>query len=70
MKSFRGEVVEVFLPCEENLSDPMYCQKIGFKVKVDQQIITIIQNQDEKNIHILKKDKVLITKKEGCAKNG
>ncbi|MBR3229517.1 MAG: hypothetical protein IKF91_01665 [Bacilli bacterium] len=56
-----GKVVEVFIPTEYE-NDIMNSKKIGFKVKLDNEIIEIIQKQNEDNCQIMKNDLVLITK--------
>ena len=55
-----GRVVEVFIPTEYE-NDIMNSKKIGFKVKLDNETIEIIQEQNEDNCQIMKNDLVLIT---------
>ena len=55
-----GTVLEVFIPYEYKNS--IETKKIGFKVKLDSDEITIIEEQNESNCKILKGDKVTITK--------
>lgn len=55
-----GTVIEVFIPYE--YQDSMESKKIGFKVKLDSDEITIIEEQNESNSKILKGDMVVITK--------
>ena len=50
-----GKVVEVFIP-NENGIDIMYSKKIGFKVNIDNEIIEIIKNINEKYANIYKDD--------------
>ena len=52
----KGTVKEVFFPEGEEL------EKIGFKVQVGEEIITIIENQGENNNHIYREDEVSIVK--------
>ena len=55
-----GIVVEVFIPTEYE-NDIMNSKRIGFKVKLDNEIIEIIQEQNKDNCQIMKNDLVLIT---------
>ncbi len=55
-----GRVVEVFIPTEYE-NDIMNSKRIGFKVKLDNEIIEIIQEQNKDNCQIMKNDLVLIT---------
>lgn len=55
-----GTVLEVFIPYE--YKDSMESKKIGFKVKLDNDEMIIIEEQNESNSKILKGDKVVITK--------
>lgn len=55
-----GKVVEVFIPTEYE-NDIMNSKKIGFKVKLDNETVEIIQEQNEDNCQIMKNDSVLIT---------
>lgn len=52
-----GKVLEVFVP------DLPLQNMIGFKIETDNEIMTLILEQNNKNVHILKNDYVLITKK-------
>ena len=54
-----GKVVEVFIP-NENGIDIMYSKKIGFKVNIDNEIIEIIKDINEKYANIYKDDFVQI----------
>ena len=56
-----GRVIEIFIPEEENI-DIMQSNKIGFKVLVDDGVITIIEEQNDTNTSILRESLVLITK--------
>ena len=56
-----GTVLEVFIPYE--YKDSIESKKIGFKVKLNGDEITIIEEQNESNSKILKGDKVVIIKK-------
>ena len=56
-----GKVIEVYIPLKNN-EDVMTNNKIGFKVKVGQEVITIEQEQNEINSKIYKDDTVEITK--------
>ena len=49
-----GRVIEIFFP-EDN-------DKIGFKVKIDDKIITIIEEQNEESANIYKDDFVFVNK--------
>lgn len=64
MEKRQGKVIEVFIPEEivnkRNL-DVMDSKKIGFKVRVEDKIIEVIQEQDEHNSNIMKNDNVIIT---------
>ena len=51
------KVLEVFVP------DLPLQNMIGFKIETDNEIMTLILEQNNKNVHILKNDYVLITKK-------
>ena len=52
-----GKVLEVFV------QDLPLQNMIGFKIETDNEIMTLILEQNNKNVHILKNDYVLITKK-------
>lgn len=54
-----GIVVEVFIPVTEN-ENVMSSSKIGFKVKVDNKIIEVIEEQNIMNANIHKDDKVIL----------
>ena len=54
-----GKVVEVFIP-KENDIDIMYSKKIGFKVNINNEIIEIIKDINEKYASIYKDDFVQI----------
>ena len=54
-----GKVVEVFIPNENDI-DIMYSKKIGFKVNINNEIIEIIKNINEKYANIYKDDFVQI----------
>ena len=56
-----GKVIEVYIPLKNN-EDVMTNNKIGFKVKVGQEVITIEQEQNEINSKIYKDDTVEIIK--------
>ena len=45
-----GKVIEVFLPQDEELT------KIGFKIQIDNQIITIIEKQTSENAKMYRND--------------
>lgn len=55
----KGLVVEVFIPIKEN-ENVMSSSKIGFKVKVDNEIIEVIEEQNIVNATIHKDDKVIV----------
>ena len=55
----KGLVVEVFIPVKEN-ENVMSSSKIGFKVKVDNEIIEVIEEQNIVNATIHKDDKVIV----------
>ncbi len=54
-----GKVVEVFIPNENDI-DIMYSKKIGFKVNINNEIIEIIKDINEKYANIYKDDFVQI----------
>ena len=56
-----GKVIEVFIPDENEVI--LGSNKIGFKVKLDEGEITIIEEQNLYNSKILKGDLVSITKR-------
>ena len=49
-----GRVIEIFFPEDSD--------KIGLKVKIDDKIITIIEEQNEENANIYKDDFVFVNK--------
>lgn len=49
-----GRVIEIFFPEDSD--------KIGFKVNIDDKIITIIEEQNEENANIYKDDFVFVNK--------
>lgn len=55
----KGLVVEVFIPVKENES-VMSSSKIGFKIKVDNEIIEVIEEQNIINANIHKDDQVIV----------
>lgn len=55
----KGLVVEVFIPIKEN-ENVMSSSKIGFKAKVDNEIIEVIEEQNIVNATIHKDDKVIV----------
>ena len=60
-----GKVIEVFIPNEyinNQVVDIMDCKNIGFKVKVDDEIIEIIEECNEENAKIMKDDVVFLRK--------
>ena len=60
MRKIEGKVLKVFIP--ENDNTNIYnSNKIGFQVETTEGIKKIIQLQNEKNINIMKEDKVIIT---------
>lgn len=61
-----GKVLEVFIPNEykDELPDAMEKTKIGFKIALDNEVITIVQEQNKKNASIFKNDLVLIKKEQ------
>ena len=51
-----GKVIEVFIPNEyinNQVVDIMDCKNIGFKVKVDDEIIEVIEECNEENAKIM-----------------
>ena len=58
-----GKVIEVFIPTEYDglIVDKMYSTKIGFKVQVENEVFTILEDQNDINTDILREDKVIIT---------
>ena len=60
-----GKVIEVFIP-NTNINnkeiDIIDSNNIGFKIDINDEIITIIEVQNEHNSKIYKNDKVIITK--------
>ena len=61
MGKIKGIVLEVYIPVEKK-QDIMLSNKIGFKVKTENEIISIEEEQNELNAKILKGDLVIITK--------
>ncbi len=61
MKQQIGRVVQVFIPNEDKLVDVMVAKEIGFKVKLEDKEITIIEEINELNAMIHKDDLVLVT---------
>lgn len=61
MKQQIGRVVQVFIPNEDKLVDVMVAKEIGFKVKLDDEEITIIEEINDLNVMIHKDDLVLVT---------
>lgn len=55
----KGLVVEVFIPVKGNES-VMSSSKIGFKIKVDNKIIEVIEEQNIINANIHKDDQVIV----------
>lgn len=53
-----GKVKEVFIPNDDIINS----DKIGFKILVDGELLTIIQQQNEVNCNILRDDLVIIRK--------
>lgn len=58
MEKIKGKVEEVYIPDE----DIMYSTKIGFKIKANDKIIVVEQEQNDENVNILKEDEVIIKK--------
>lgn len=54
-----GKVIEVFIP---ETNDVMNSNRIGFKVKIDDQIIEVIEEQNKDNCDIYKDDLVKVIK--------
>lgn len=61
MKQQIGRVVQVFIPNEDKLVDVMNAKEIGFKVKLEDKEITLIEEINELNAMIHKDDLVLVT---------
>lgn len=55
----KGLVVEVFIPVKGNES-VMSSSKIGFKIKVDNEIIEVIEEQNIINANTHKDDQVIV----------
>ena len=55
-KKIYGKVKEIFLPAEEELT------KIGFKIEIDNEIITIIKEQTKELAKIYRDDIVIVEK--------
>lgn len=65
MERMIGKIIEVYIPEQYkngNLIDVMDRTNIGFKVKVNDEIVVIEDEQDDINCRFLKGDTVLITK--------
>ena len=58
-----GKIKEVFIPEQ----DVMNSKEIGFVIELDNEEITLIEEQDEYNSKILKDSKVIVSK---CAIDG
>ena len=58
-----GKIKEVFIPEQ----DVMNSKEIGFVIELDNEEITLIEEQDEYNSKILKGSKVIVSK---CAIDG
>lgn len=54
-----GKVIEVFIP---ETNDVMNSTKIGFKIKIKDEIIEVIEDQNKDNCNIYKDDLVIIKK--------
>ena len=54
-----GKVIEVFIP---ETNDVMNSTKIGFKIKIKDEIIEVIEDQNKDNCNIYKDDLVKVTK--------
>ena len=60
-----GKVIEIYIPEEYKNGqkiDIMNSSKIGFKIKIDDKILDLVQEQDENNTLIFKNDLVIIRK--------
>lgn len=55
-----GKVIEVFIP---ETNDVMNSTKIGFKIKIKDEIIEVIEDQNKDNCNIYKDDLVIIKKR-------
>ncbi len=67
-----GKVIEVFMPKEYKngvLLDVMDRNLIGFKVKIEDGMIEVIQEQDDYNVEIRKEDSVVLTETNIDGKN-
>ncbi len=65
MERLIGKVVEVFIPEEyigDRKIDVMDSKKIGFKVMLENGLIEIIQEDNDKNCDIYREDLVVITR--------
>jgi len=65
MRKDIGKVIDVFIPKEYRagrLVDVMDVNKIGFKVRLKDEIVEVIEEQDEYNTDIMMGDIVLITR--------
>lgn len=61
MIKINGIVEEVYIPTDENI-DVMTSTKIGFKIRTEDELVTIEEEQDGYNCNILKGDNVTIIK--------
>jgi len=61
MKEQIGIVKKVFIPVE-NEEEIMDSDKIAFVIQLEDQEITVIEKQNERNANILREDKVIIKK--------
>lgn len=52
-----AKVIEVFIP---ETNDVMHSRKIGFKIKIENEIIEVIEEQNKDNCNIYKDDLVTI----------
>jgi len=60
-----GKVIEVFIP---ETNDVMNSTKIGFKIKIENEIIEVIEEQNKDNCNIYKDDLVTVIKKDNNIK--
>lgn len=61
MEQIEGIVEEVYIPGEGE-EEILASHQIGFRVKTEKGIITIEEEQDERNCNILRGDTVLLTR--------
>lgn len=52
-----GRVTEIFIPENDSIDD---IQTIGFKIQIGEKEISMIEEQNEQNIHIYKDDFVFV----------